>query len=571
MAIHGIASTYFGDYEYDIGKSVTWTKYFVDDMYVMDTNISGSNRQYIINWDYLFPNVKYSFNSKPFFGSAATAAAWRKESFTRAKSAFAYDDDDWVLFIDGTECLSVFHKPPREITITEAELVTDPTPQYPSGGEVTFTTDSPHDISVTNLVQVQFANIVDGTETYNLDGRYEVTAVTSTTFTVYKSSVLADVAMEPLVSNATGLVTEEPSGYLGGDLFQPWLTYEINNALDAGNDLITLDAWAMVRSDPVEVSTFTTTPYVGKSVTYDVVSSDKSYLSMKRLVRLAKVSALSNLSFDWTVLDQPAVSFVGGYDAERLSLISYAYCRWADSPKKMTQSADNTAPNYAVGDYIDPFLVPVNQSDDIGYKCRQYISTVRPIEDLPVADSEWGLMDPIDSKPVNGDGVQILKTTLYPVQAFVGPTLETVSYRKYGGSEAYPGVFRGNLREGLWYTSQGAPPRSTAISAISVAGGVAVATTPKGNSFFPGYKVAVYGTDAVFDGEYIVSSVTPTSFSFSMVTEPGYTNSESYTSAYAITKPKSLGPVPWDYSTNTIAISDVAKYVNLGIINGLKS
>ena len=95
MAIHGIVSTYFGDLEFDIGKSLNWTKPFCDTMYVMDINTADSSRQYVVDWDRSFPSVKKSFFSQySFLTNPTTAKNWRKESFNRAKTAWNYDSND---------------------------------------------------------------------------------------------------------------------------------------------------------------------------------------------------------------------------------------------------------------------------------------------------------------------------------------------------------------------------------------------------------------------------------------------------------------------------------------------
>lgn len=585
MSIHGIVSTYFGDYEYDIGKSITWTNWFCDDVYIMDINTSEASRNFVVNWSYTFPNAKHSFYSKPFFGSPTKAANWRKESFNRAKNAWSYSNDDWVLFIDGTENLSVYHKPPVSLSITDASMTMDPPPEdppegYVGGGVITFTTDGDHDAVTGNNIEIQFANLPGSSEIYNLDGKYEIVDVpSSTTFSVHKAVVYEDVPTTALVTSlvapATAYITTEPPGYIDNDLFQSWINYEIDNAETAEKDLISLDGWALIRSQPPSVTPYTTVSAGFPPSTWDLTKSEKYYVPMERLVRLVKVSALSDTGFDWTVLDQPSVSFPDAYDADNLSLISYAYCRWADSPNKMTQVADPDAPNYVAGDYSEPYLTPVLRVDDIGYTCRQAISTVRPLTGLPVLEEDWDVLDdPLGSmavQPLADDGNLKLETELVTFKGFVGGSLVDVDYRKYGGTPAYVSVFRNNLREGLWYTSMGAPPRTTGISSISVAGGVAVATTTKTHTIPVGSTVVVYGTDAVFDGEYVVSSVSSTSFSFQMViSESPYTYTDTYGSAYAVTKPPMFGPVPWNYSTNMVSIPNVSTYIRTGVYNSLK-
>lgn len=108
MKVHGIISSYFGDDEWDIGKSVRWTQYFCDTEYAMDVNSSNRARGYIVAWENTFPDVKYGYYSAHnFFDSVSTAADWRRSSFLQADEAWDYDDDDWVIFVDCTEGLCV--------------------------------------------------------------------------------------------------------------------------------------------------------------------------------------------------------------------------------------------------------------------------------------------------------------------------------------------------------------------------------------------------------------------------------------------------------------------------------
>lgn len=108
MAIHGIASSYFGDKEWDIGKSVRWFQLFCDTEYILDANLNRRPRAFLIAWEASFPGVKYSyFTANAFTKDPETAATWRKTSFERADAAWGYDADDWVVFVDTTEALVV--------------------------------------------------------------------------------------------------------------------------------------------------------------------------------------------------------------------------------------------------------------------------------------------------------------------------------------------------------------------------------------------------------------------------------------------------------------------------------
>ena len=100
--IHGIVGTYFGDNDVDVGKSVRWLHFYVDDLYIQDTN-SGEQRYWVINWDASFPDAKHGVASRNFF---TENAQWRKDQFLAADLAWHYDDADWCIFIDGSEGIS---------------------------------------------------------------------------------------------------------------------------------------------------------------------------------------------------------------------------------------------------------------------------------------------------------------------------------------------------------------------------------------------------------------------------------------------------------------------------------
>jgi len=108
MAVHGIMSAQFGDWEWDIGKSVYWTQQFVDTAYAIDINVGSGSRSYLLDWDKSFPAVKAKyFSNRSFFESTEAAALWRKDSFEAADAQYSYDANDWVIFVDTTEGLCV--------------------------------------------------------------------------------------------------------------------------------------------------------------------------------------------------------------------------------------------------------------------------------------------------------------------------------------------------------------------------------------------------------------------------------------------------------------------------------
>jgi hypothetical protein len=134
MKIHGIASSYFGDQEWDVGKSVRWLQYFCDTEYVMDANLNFRPRAYLVAWAKTFRNVKYGyFSSHDFFDGIEAAASWRQTSFAKADTAWGYDEDDWVLFVDCTEGICIDESnPPVDLIDPDPSLdpSTDPFRSY---------------------------------------------------------------------------------------------------------------------------------------------------------------------------------------------------------------------------------------------------------------------------------------------------------------------------------------------------------------------------------------------------------------------------------------------------------
>jgi len=110
MAAHVIVSSYFGDYEFDVGCSVRWHQYLFDTLFACD--ISGVRaRNHLLAWDATFPAAKFAYMRDSYFGSASVtgpvaAATWRQQSFAKALAAWGYDDEDWVFFLDCTEGLA---------------------------------------------------------------------------------------------------------------------------------------------------------------------------------------------------------------------------------------------------------------------------------------------------------------------------------------------------------------------------------------------------------------------------------------------------------------------------------
>ena len=102
--IHALVGAPFGDLEYDVGKSVRWTQWFADDIFITDIN-TGDQRYWIVNWDLTFPNAHHHVTDINFF---VDPVAFRREQFARAQKepGILLEDNDWVLFVDATEGMS---------------------------------------------------------------------------------------------------------------------------------------------------------------------------------------------------------------------------------------------------------------------------------------------------------------------------------------------------------------------------------------------------------------------------------------------------------------------------------
>ena len=113
--IHALVGAQFGDLEFDVGKSVRWTQWFTDDVFITDVNY-GTQRFWIIDWTKSFPEVNFKTSGASYF---ADPVAFRKQQFADASqfardnpNALVFDNEDWVLFVDAHEALSVDNTPP---------------------------------------------------------------------------------------------------------------------------------------------------------------------------------------------------------------------------------------------------------------------------------------------------------------------------------------------------------------------------------------------------------------------------------------------------------------------------
>lgn len=566
MAIHGIVSTYFGDLEFDIGKSLNWTKTFCDTMYVMDINNSEFSRQYVIDWDSTLPLAKKSFFSQySFLTSPTTAKNWRKESFTRAKTAWNYSADDWVMFIDGTEGLNVFHAPPTTFDVDSAAIESVPSSTV---GIITLTTATAHGANVGDTLKLTGAFLtgtVNSIEvTIDLSGSYLVTDVPSSTeVSVEKDfGAVIDIADTALDITAHGSLTTEPTGFFDGDVFKCWINAEIDAAIADGKNFISLDGWALIRSGSPTELTLTMSQSAVQSNAATATTCEEYYVPMGSMIRIAKVSSLNNPAFNWLSLDQPEESFANAYPASNLSLISYSYVRWADNPVNMTQTVDEDAPNYVT---TTPPLRPVAIDYDTGYAMRRLISQVRPLAGVPIDPEDWADDDPEGEQPLVG-AYKKLDLLYIDNEVYADGEFAYSGYKAYGGSPLYPGILRSNLREGIRYVNQGPTPVTIRVATGSITDGVVTIDTgsPAGSGkphyLSIGTKVSIYGTDPNFDGSYIVETI-PNSRSFTFSRDIPNVSSTVFPLGQAVTMPVTFGPVPWNYLLNTFGIDNPSQWI----------
>lgn len=327
--IHGIVGSQFGDLEFDVGRSVRWLQYFVQSLFITDTNV-GTQRYWVVNWAQSFPQSKHMISGINFFVSAA---AFRKQQFESASAAFNYHPQDWVIFLDGHEGLSV-------------------------------------------------------------DNR----------------SFPIDYAVNPFTS---------------------YLWREIDRATTAGQTRVVLPFFAFLRSGEVQNISYDTAATVGLIPIQQPVGVPY-YLPNQGLPRMFQVSALQNPAFNWASIDTLTTPDTNC----KAQIISYAYAHW--------NLQDIVAPATAVE--------PLTSANDDGWTMRNLISQVVPIG-LPL-----GTWQSPASDPVGSPGPWFLDTfsTVNP-----GMTVDSAGHTPAVLATAgvrtplYDGVFRLNLRDGLWYEDDG--------------------------------------------------------------------------------------------------------------------
>lgn len=424
---HGILSAYYGDNEWDIGKSVRWLQYFCDTEFGYDMNAGDGekSRQYFVDWNRSFSDVKFEYANTTFFGSLDASASWRAQSFAKADELWEYDADDWVVFVDCSEGLCL-EEDPALIAPVEG-LLPEPDAPPPDPDDIP-PLDSPE--SIANPFQVYLANEIAQAES-------EQPGATRIFLPVWAFLYDSAAYAIPRVIDSA-LQTEIDAA--GPD--------------DIINGLSKAEAQAA------------NTTYTATCRSY--------YAFAGYSPRIFKVSELRNFTtLDWKTIDTyyPTAQNGGGQATVAtdplLSIISYAYARWSSDPSKVSSHP----------------RLPNDQTTDEGWKMRQKISTVRPITGLEVTtwaatgidstsnNEEWGYF-PTDLDPQNatshdggtppadsiGSFDQEFSTAFssafrsFATDGFSDPT----QYSWPAGfpelyTPLYDNIFRENVRDGLWY------------------------------------------------------------------------------------------------------------------------
>lgn len=274
MAIHAIYGSQLGDYEWDIGKTIRWNQFLVDTGFAVDTNI-GDSRNFVVAWDATYPTVKYTFvNDIPFFASKAAAAEWRKRSFIEADRAWNYDDNDWVLFIDASECLAL------DDTVSSGQLVTPNTDPF----------------------KKWLLNLSTATPLQNY----------------YSFQQYAYMDQGPFISK------------LGKG--NPLLRTDITGQSLLISDAITYVLAVGPLAEPRRAEWLRELDLINTANTVSNVYAIPRYKPTKTVTRFFKVSYLRSGAMDWRSLDDSVEAYPNSvFDpSPGINIISYAYARWAE-------------------------------------------------------------------------------------------------------------------------------------------------------------------------------------------------------------------------------------------------
>lgn len=412
--VYALMGAPFGDLELDIGKSARWMEYFSDDMFVLDVNL-GTQRYWIVNWAKTFPNAEHTVTGINFFTDAVN---FRKEQFRLANNFYHFDNEDWILWIDGSEGLSFdnrslpddYTSDPfmsfvwREIERAEGTAVKDKVvlPFY-----VFLHNDQISNVSYDHAQNP--SGIVSG-DTTLLDYSFDDTGLVfsgswhSHATPVTWSFFFTDV--QPVVVSGFNVVQQMPLGV--------WRVV-VNNATTSFAYSIrvseTFDGVPMpTLQQPVSV------PY---------------YLAANGLTRMTKVSRLRIDPTVFAAIDTPSAPSAN----VKAQVISYAYCHWNE-------------PNIPPGATEVSLLTEAN---DDGFRMRKLISLVRPIAGLPFA--VWNPND----QPVGQSGPWAVSTIINTHPDLV-PTIDgaptTTPALPQLGIPLYDTVLRLNLRDGVWYEGE---------------------------------------------------------------------------------------------------------------------
>ena len=471
MAIHGIMSSYFGDQEYDIGKSVRWMQYFCDTEFAVDINLSNKSRGYLISWERSFPAVRFTYNSAfPFFQSTSDAAQWRYESYVAAKAVWNYDPNDYVIFVDCTEglCIDTVNNP-------------DPNPDPVISVRPVDEFDLP--IYSQNEIDAGQPAIDLGGSPVQDDG----TGVGDYSATVLEFDWSPPDPGEALPNPNAALGDENP--------FKAWVQAEIDNADatlgGAGSaNIIHLPVWAYLYDsgaytvdrviDPAfqaEIDALSEGQTIRGLSKEDATAANTTVTTTARSrygfvgysPRIFKVSELDSWGSDtgptgWGMIDEFSSGATTGGDEDTpeqiLSLVTYAYARWSSDPS-----------NYQ----FHPRL-PNDESTDEGWKMRQKISAIRDIgletNTWPGSDPEDGAVDPVEeywgwqepdldignaSSNIGGFDAAFADDYSTDFMSFDAEPI-VLGSTAWGGkpelaTPLYDNVFRDNPRDGLFYLS----------------------------------------------------------------------------------------------------------------------
>ena len=215
-------------------------------------------------------------------------------------------------------------------------------------------------------------------------------------------------------------------------MLMSWIYREIERLMDDDEDIGYLPFFVYLNYSDLQNVTYLTQAGEPASQAIPV----PRYRPAGWLPRLFKVSALRDLDFDWSTIDQPVTT--PPYDASgaKAQIISYAYAHWnvQDIPAGETEVPPWTATN------------------DLGWQMRNLISAVRPISGIPFGTT-W--QDPSTDPPSFAGpwAIDTVAQTHPGLAASIEEHGHTPPHASCAGIRVplYDTVLRINLRDGLWY------------------------------------------------------------------------------------------------------------------------